>query len=332
MRGHLILAVPKPTQRLIKRVLTEWPVANKTRERQPTAARYLPRFIHDRNRLTAQRDYVLFSHLGSAGGDAPYGGIEVKFRPLSVTQLTGTHEHVWSQPQRVAGPRLPFVALNRPQQRAYLRRVNDGGMVRHLGSRQRADQVSRNITFAACGRDPVPEHAASEGPNPSRRLISTLRLQGLQHRQQLERLDFRDGPPVQPLKFGELPVELHKGRLRHSFAHALRDQRFSHRLERVPRAYRSSEGSAFLLSAWVTAFRQRLPRLVPPLARVCQGHVGVCAQRQELFLALPAVFEPPEPATRGADKQEQAVRVVHLVLSRLGLCRPDGGVRSESWG
>jgi len=85
--------------------------------------------------------------------------------------------------------------------------------------------------------------------------------------------------------------------------------------------------------AGVNAIGQLLARAVAALASVLERHVGICAERQQLFFTLKSVLQAP-PLTPGwGNNQEQAALVKEL--DRLGarLGRADSGIgKGHGWG
>ena len=77
-------------------------------------------------------------------------GIEIELSPMQqCLNSPGRTNTCGASRKCMACAWLPVVALDRPQQRAQLHRIDNRRMVLHRGGRERADQVSRNIMLAA---------------------------------------------------------------------------------------------------------------------------------------------------------------------------------------
>jgi len=86
-------------------------------------------------------------------------------------------------------------------------------------------------------------------------------------------------------------------------------------------------GSVLLaLFGWVHPLSDQGAGFITPLAGHLQAHVGPLAQRQQLFLAIEEVLEPPELATGRGNLEKQAGTVEQLQRLVGGLGISDGNV------
>src|SRR5690349_8926573 len=73
-----------------------------------------------------------------------------------------------------------------------------------------------------------------------------------------------------------------------------------------------------LLCGWVNAISNQRSSLVALLTRTFQRHIGIRAERQQLFLAEDAVLESPQPRATRRDEEKHSSLVVAFVRLRRG--------------
>ena len=78
--------------------------------------------------------------------------VQVDFRPFRHAKLAGAHKDVRSQSQRPLRRWMSVEPVNGAQQAADALRVDNGGMVLHLGRDQRTLKISRDVVFGPRGR------------------------------------------------------------------------------------------------------------------------------------------------------------------------------------
>src|SRR3546814_2635156 len=106
----------------------------------------------------------------------PDRAVEVELGPLGLPQLSGTHEHVGREPERVEGDRVAGIALDRSHELAGALGIGDRREMLGLGHGERTAQVAGRVALGTRGSDGVAEHATQDAAHPAGAFIASCGL------------------------------------------------------------------------------------------------------------------------------------------------------------
>ena len=146
-------------------------------------------------RLLGQRYDMLLAHLHFLGGNAPMGfvAVEIKLRPLRMTQFTGTHEQQRCELQCIGSDHVPGIAVDGSQQLSYASRLRDRRMVLGYHRRQCSFEINGWITLGASRLHGIAKHLRAALAGAMRGFVNTPAFDAFEHLEHIHGAKLGDG-------------------------------------------------------------------------------------------------------------------------------------------